>query len=64
MFSGGLLLTAGATIAVALVEKVLDDSGILWVGTVLRVAIPLAAMALGVYFLEHNALLHWVGVKL
>lgn len=61
MFSAGLLFSAGATIAVALVEKVLDDSGIHWVGTVLKLAIPIAAMALGVYFLEHNSLLHWIG---
>jgi hypothetical protein len=60
MFSGGLLLSAGATIAIALVDKILDESGYQWLGTVLRIAVPLAGMALGVYFLQTNPILRWL----
>lgn len=60
MFTGGLLLSAGATITVALTDKLLEDSGIHWLGTALRIVVPLAGMALGVYFLETNALLRWL----
>ena len=60
MFSGGLLLSAGATVAVALVDKMLDESGLHWFGTFLKVALPSAGMALGVYFLETNPILRWL----
>jgi hypothetical protein len=60
MFSTGMLISAGVTVTVALVEKSLDDIGYIWVGTTLRIIIPLASMLLGVYFLEHNALLRWL----
>lgn len=60
MFSAGLLISAGATIVLALVDKTLDESGYQILGTVLRIAIPLAGMALGVYFLETNSILRWL----
>lgn len=60
MFSAGLLFSAGATIIVSLVDKVLEDSGHHWLGTVLRIGIPLVGMALGVYFLESNPIVGWL----
>lgn len=54
MFSAGLLLSAGATVAVVLIEKALDESGYYWLSTILKIALPFAGMALGIYFLEHN----------
>lgn len=61
MFSGGLLLAAGITVATALVDKLLDESGYQWLGTTLRIAIPLIGMALGVYFLSHNPItMRWL----
>lgn len=60
MFTTGLLVSAGATIVVAIVDKTLDDSGYHWLGTFLRIAVPLAGMAMGVYFLETNAMLGWL----
>lgn len=60
MFSTGLLISAAGTIVLALVDKTLDESGYQILGTVLRIAIPLSAMLLGVYFLEHNSLLRWL----
>jgi hypothetical protein len=60
MFTGGLLLSAGATIAVALVDKTLDEAGYQWLGTVLRIVVPVVGMALGVYFLQTNPILRWL----
>lgn len=60
MFTAGLILSAGATIALATVERVLDETGFHWFGSTLKVLIPLAGMALAVYFLDHNALLRWL----
>jgi hypothetical protein len=60
MFSTGMLISAGVTVTVALVEKMLDETGYMWIGTTLRIIIPLASMVLGVYFLEHNSLLRWL----
>ncbi|KAB2337672.1 hypothetical protein F7731_08755 [Cytobacillus depressus] len=60
MFSAGLLLSAGTTVVIAVTDKVLEETGIHWLGTILKIAIPLTAMALGVYFLETNALLRWL----
>jgi hypothetical protein len=60
MFSTGLLVSAGVTITAALVEKSLDELGYMWIGTTLKIIIPLASMLLGVYFLEHNPILRWL----
>jgi hypothetical protein len=60
MFSTGLLVSAGITVTAAIVEKSLDELGYMWIGSTLRIIIPLASMVLGVYFLEHNALLRWL----
>jgi hypothetical protein len=60
MFSTGLLVSAGVTVTVAIVEKSLDELGYMWIGTTLRIIIPLASMLLGVYFLEHNPILRWL----
>jgi hypothetical protein len=60
MFSTGLLVSAGATITIALVEKTLDETGYMWLGMVLKIAVPLASMLFGVYFLEHNPILRWL----
>ncbi|MFJ7585645.1 hypothetical protein [Bacillus cereus] len=60
MFTTGLILSAGATIVAALVDKTLEDSGYHWLGTFLRIAVPLTGMAMGVFFLETNAILGWL----
>jgi hypothetical protein len=60
MFSAGLLLSAGATVVIAVTDKILEETGFQWVATILKVAIPLAGMALGVYFLETNPILGWL----
>ncbi len=60
MFSTGLLLSAGVTIVVAIADKTLEDSGYHYLGTILRIAVPLAGMAMGVYFLQTNPILRWL----
>lgn len=60
MFSTGLLISAGATLGIALLDKALENTGFFWLGTILKLAIPLSGMALGVYFLNHNSILGWL----
>ena len=60
MFTTGLLLSAGATVGIAVLDRILEDTGFYWLSTVLKLAIPLAGMACGVYFLQHNPILGWL----
>lgn len=60
LFGPGVLLAGGATLLLACLDKTLEGYGYQYLGTVLRIAIPLAAMAAGVYFLETNAILEWL----
>lgn len=60
MFSTGLLVSAGATVAVVLVEKALENTGLYWLSSIIKIALPFAGMALGIYFLEHNPILRWL----
>jgi hypothetical protein len=59
-FGTGMFLAAGATLGIALVDKVCEDLGIFWLNTVLRLILPIVGFGLCVYFLETNALLHWI----
>lgn len=54
LFSPMMIVAAGATIAVAALDKTLDGLGYQWLGTILRIALPIAAFAAGIYFLETN----------
>lgn len=60
LFGPGMLLVAGATIGIALVDKVCEELGIYWLGTALKLIIPIAGLALAIYFLETNPLLRWL----
>lgn len=60
MFSAGILLAGGATVVVALIDKTFEEFGVHWIGTVLKIAIPLVGMGLGVYFLETNPIVWWI----
>lgn len=62
MFSTGMLLAAGGTIAIAVADKALEDTGFYWLGTILKLVVPLAGMALGVYFLQNNPMNGWLGL--
>jgi hypothetical protein len=60
LFGPGIFLAAGATIAVAALDKACEEFGVHWFGTVLKLALPLVGMALGVYFLETNPIIWWL----
>jgi hypothetical protein len=60
MFGPGILIAGGSCIALALLDKVAEDCGIQWLGTTLKIVVPVAAMVLSVYFLQTNALLGWL----
>lgn len=60
LFSPMVLAAAGATIGLAVLEKTLDDYGYYFLGNVLKLAIPIAAFAAGVYFIETNAMIGWL----
>jgi hypothetical protein len=62
MFSTGMILAAGGTIAIALVDKALEETGFYWLGTILKLAVPLAGVALGVWFLQNNPMNGWLGL--
>jgi hypothetical protein len=61
MFSAPLLLAAGGVLVVALTDGMAESLGYQWVGTILKLAIPIAGLACGVYFLEMNPItLRWL----
>lgn len=60
LFSPMILLAGGATIALACLDRTLETYGYYALGNVLRIAIPLAALLAGVYFIETNALIGWL----
>ena len=62
LFTPTLLLVGGATLVLAAVDKTLEDMGYHLVGTILRIAVPIAAFAAGIYFIETNPLIHWLGL--
>ena len=60
LFSAGLFIAAGATISVALLDKVTEDLGIYWLNTFVKLILPLIGFALAIYFLETNPLMRWL----
>lgn len=60
MFSTGMFLAAGATIGVALLDKLCEELGIHWLGTFIKLLLPIAGFGLAIYFLETNAILRWL----
>jgi len=60
LFGPGIFIAAGATIVCAVIDKTCEEFGIHWLGTAIKIAIPLAGMALGVYFLETNPIVGWL----
>lgn len=62
LFSSGILLAGGATLAIAGLDKLAEGYGFYWLGTTLKLLLPIAALVAGVYFLETNPMLHWLGL--
>lgn len=59
MFGAGMFLAAGATILIAVVDKTFEEFGVHWVGTAVKIAVPVIGLLLGVYFLENNPITLW-----
>ncbi|UII56726.1 hypothetical protein LS684_04470 [Cytobacillus spongiae] len=60
LFDGTILVAGGITITLVCLEKIFEDLGFHFLGKTLKILIPIAAMAAGVYFLETNAMLGWL----
>jgi hypothetical protein len=60
LFGPGMFLAAGATIGVALLDKVCEELGFNWLGTVIKLILPIVGFALAIYFLETNTMLRWL----
>ncbi|MEK5066836.1 hypothetical protein [Cytobacillus sp. FSL R5-0596] len=60
LFSSGILVAGGVTLALAALDKTLESYGFGALGTIIRIALPIAAFAAGVYFMETNDLLRYL----
>jgi hypothetical protein len=60
LFGSGMFLAAGATLGVALIDKVCEEFGIHWLNTAIRLILPIVGFGLAIYFLETNTLLSWI----
>ncbi|MED3650593.1 hypothetical protein [Heyndrickxia sporothermodurans] len=60
LFGPGIFIAGGATIVVALLDKTCEEFGIHWLGTAMRLLLPIAGFGLGVYFIETNPMLGWL----
>ncbi|MCM3599415.1 hypothetical protein M3175_01625 [Robertmurraya korlensis] len=60
LFTPTLLLAGGATIILAAIDKTCESYGFFWIGTFLKIALPLIGFAAGIYFIETNPLLEWL----
>ncbi|EKN66047.1 hypothetical protein BABA_17427 [Neobacillus bataviensis LMG 21833] len=60
MFGPGIIIAGGSIIAVALLDKVAEDTGIIWLSVALKLLVPIAALAVSVYFLQSDAILRFL----
>lgn len=60
MFGPGMLIAGGSIIAVALLDKVAEDCGIVWLSMTLKLIVPIAAFAVSVYFLQSSAIMRFI----
>lgn len=60
LFSPMMFVAAGTTVVLAFLDKAFEGYGYPWLGTFLRLAVPLIAFACGIYFIETNVMLRWL----
>ena len=60
MFTTSLLVTAGSTVVIALLDKLAEEFHFYWLSTFLKLVFPIIGFALAIYFLEFNPLLRWL----
>lgn len=59
LFDPMFFVAGGVTLGVALIDKILESFGFYFLQDLLKIIVPLAGLALGVYFIENNPLLGW-----
>lgn len=62
LFTSTIFIGASSMLAIALIDKTAEAYGYQAVGITLKTVVTIGAMLAGVYFIEHNALLHWIGL--
>lgn len=60
LFNGAMLLAGGGVVALACLDKTAESFGWYRLGSIVKILLPIAAFAAGVYFLESNAILRWL----
>jgi hypothetical protein len=60
MFGPGIIIAGGSIIAVALLDKVAEDTGIVWLSMTLKLLVPIAALAISIYFLQSDAIMRFI----
>ncbi|MFE4522586.1 hypothetical protein ACFRCQ_10600 [Cytobacillus firmus] len=60
LFEPMFFIAGAATIAIVCLEKTLESFGYHALGNVLKILIPIAGLAAGVYFIETNPLMGWL----
>ena len=60
LFSSGILVAGGATLVLAALDKTLEAYGFGALGTIIRIVLPIAAFAAGIYFIEANDLVRYL----
>lgn len=60
LFSPAILIAGGATIVLAALDKTFENYGFYWFGTIIKIALPIAAFTAVIYFIETNAILGWL----
>ncbi|PLR79695.1 hypothetical protein CVD25_06525 [Bacillus canaveralius] len=60
LFETSFFVAGGIVVGLAVLDKTIESLGFRVIGNVLKVLIPLAGLAAGVYFIETNSLLHWI----
>lgn len=60
LFEPMFFIAGGITIALACLDKTFESYGFHAIGNVLKIALPLAGLAAGVYFIETNAIIGWL----
>lgn len=60
LFEPMFFIAGGVTIALACLDKTLESYGYHALGNVLKILVPIAGLAAGVYFIETNAMIGWL----
>lgn len=60
LFEPIMLIGGASIIGVAMLDKLAEEYGFPWLGTIVRLILPFAGYVTGIYFIETNLLLKWL----